>query len=285
LSLENTMSTVHILAEGLAFPEGPAFAPDGSLWFVELEGAALTRWERGRLERTAVGGEPNGLAFDTRGRAWLCDARQNALRRWHTSDTAPVTVVDHMHGEPLNSPNDLAFDARGNLVFTCPGNAINVPTGYVCCLQPDGTLRKIAEDLYFPNGLAFSEDGQRLVVAETYRQRLLIGDWDDEECSWKEVQPWAEVGGSDGPDGMAFGTDGLLYVAVYSLGCVKAIAPDGSIAAIYDLPGRNPTNCAFDPSGRLGLIVTEAEQGRLLSLPHLGPGIALFDGGNTWTGV
>ena len=30
-------STPQILAEGLAFPEGPAFAPDGSLWLVELK--------------------------------------------------------------------------------------------------------------------------------------------------------------------------------------------------------------------------------------------------------
>jgi len=34
-------------------------------------------------------------------------------------------------------------------------------------------------------------------------------------------------------------------------------------------------NCAFDPSGRLGLVVTEAGQGKLWSLPHLGPGVPL----------
>jgi hypothetical protein len=60
---------------------------------------------------------------------------------------------------------------------------------------------------------------------------------------------------------MALGDDELLYVAV------------------FDLPGSNPTNVAFDPAGPLGLVVTEAERGDILCLPELGPGAHLFDGG------
>jgi len=68
----------HVLAEGLAFPEGPVFAPDGSLRLVEYEGGTLTRWEAGQIERHAAGGQPNGLVFDSRSRAWVCDAGRNA---------------------------------------------------------------------------------------------------------------------------------------------------------------------------------------------------------------
>ncbi len=84
-----------------------------------------------------------------------------------------------------------------------------------------------------------------------------------------------EVGGTIGPDGLAIGQDGLVFVAVYNARQVKAVAPDGSVARVFDLPGANPTNCAFDPSGKLGLVVTEAEKGLLLSLPELGPGLPL----------
>ncbi len=42
---------------------------------------------------------------------------------------------------------------------------------------------------------------------------------------------------------------------------------DGTIVEHLTTPGNNPTNCAFDPSGRLGLVVTEAERGEILSLP------------------
>ncbi len=34
------------------------------------------------------------------------------------------------------------------------------------------------------------------------------------------------------------------------------------------------TNCAFDPRGRYGLLVTEAAKGTVLSFPDLGPGDA-----------
>jgi gluconolactonase len=44
-----------------------------------------------------------------------------------------------------------------------------------------------------------------------------------------------------------------------------------SIDAV-EIPGDNPTNVAFDPGGELGLVVTEADRGELLSFPDLGSG-------------
>lgn len=274
---------INRLAEGLAFPEGPAFDSQGALWFVEYEGGRIARWQDGRLERFDCGGMPNGLIVDYTDRIWICDAGQNAIRRFDPRDGSWQTVADQINGVPLLMPNDLAFDAVGNLIFTCPGGSTDTPAGYVCCLRPDGMLTKIAENMVFPNGLALTDDGATLVVAETYRQRLWRGAWDAARCRWGDPQPWAEVGGTtDGPDGMALGSDGLLHVAIYSLGQVKAVDRAGRTVAVYELPGQNPTNCAFDPSGRLGLVVTEAERGLLLSLPGLGPGMSLFDGGGAW---
>jgi sugar phosphate permease len=44
---------VMVFLEGLQFPEGPAFAPDGSLWAVELHGGKLLRWEDGAVSKVA----------------------------------------------------------------------------------------------------------------------------------------------------------------------------------------------------------------------------------------
>ena len=276
------MTTTHtILADGLAFPEGPAFAPDGSLWAVELKGESLVRLRDGQLHRYPVGGAPNGIAFDVRGQVWFCDAALNAIRRLDPVGGQTATVADQLDGAPLDNPNDLAFDARGNLLFTCPGNSRQQPTGYVCVLTPTGAVHKLAGGLYFPNGLAFAPGGDELVIAETYRHRLWRGHWNADTAQWTDARVWCDVGGPDGPggpDGMAFDANGNLYVAVYGTGEVRIVNPAGQVIDRIRLPGPNPTNCAFDPSGRLGLIVAEAGQGQLLSYPAAGRGISLFTG-------
>jgi len=268
--------SVNLLATGLNFPEGPTFAPDGSLWAVELKAGNLLRWRNGSLERIAVGGTPNGLAVDAGGCLWVCDAGRGAIRLFDPATGAAETVLDQVEGEPLLKPNDLAFDGSGNLVFTCPGDSRQDPTGYVVALTRSGDAKKIATGLRFPNGLAFSADGNELIVAETYRQRLWRGRWNAATAEWLEPRVWrAETGGAPGPDGMAFDVAGNLHVAIYGYGGVRVVAPGGEFLGGWPTPGRNPTNCAFDPAGRLGLVVTEAERGELLSFPQAPLGIRL----------
>ncbi len=275
-----TAETHTILVSGLAFPEGPAFAPNGSLWAVELKGGNLVRYQAGTLNRFGVGGAPNGIAIDATGMIWFCDAAQNAIRRFDPASTQTSTITHEVDGQPLDKPNDLAFDAAGNLVFTCPGNSRQEPAGYVCVRMPDGRVSVVADGLYFPNGLAFSADGQSLVIAETYRHRLWKGHWNAQTSEWTNARVWATMEGPNGPggpDGMAFGNDGNLYVAVYGTGGIHIVSPTGQVIERIKLPGRNPTNCAFDPSGRLGLVVTEAEHGQIVSLKTGTNGITLFN--------
>jgi len=276
--MNNEFSTV--LADRLNFPEGPVFDAHGRLWFVELRGGDLTCFQNGAMRRFPTGGTPNGLAVDYRGVLWICDASQNAIRTFSPDTEKFMTVCDKACGESLNKPNDLAFDAAGNLLFTCPGDSRTEPTGYVCCLKPNGEIHKIKEGMFFPNGLAFNSNGNVLFVAETYKQRIWKGAWDAKACQWKAPLPWsAPLGGALGPDGMAIGNTGLLFVAVYGSKQIKSLGPNGEVLDTWDLPGKNPTNVAFDPNGSLGLVITEAEHGLLLSIPGKRfIGTRLFDG-------
>lgn len=269
---------VEILIDGLQFPEGPGFDEQGNLWFVEIEGGNLNCLSGGDRFKYDTGGSPNGLTFTESGNILICDAGQNKILLFEPVKEKFSTVVEEIDGQPLTKPNDLAFDSSNNLLFTCPGNSRQEPEGYVCCLSKDGELKKVITNKYFPNGLCFIDEGKTLVVAETYRHRLWKGGWDAESCQWIDPEPWVEVGGPIGPDGMALGEDGLLYVAVFDTGTVRGVSPAGEIEKIYQLPGNRPTNVAFDPSGELGLVVTEAEKGLLLSVPDLGSGVPLFKG-------
>lgn len=244
----------HILAEGINFPESPAFDRHGRLWCAELKSGNLCLLRGKEIKRFPVGGEPNGIAFDSSGRIVFCDSKNCSIRRFDPRSGKTKVLVDRVDGKPLFKPNDLAFDALGNLVFTCPGYLRNAPTGYVCVLTRQGDVRRIGSGFYFPNGLAFSPDGRHLVVAETSRQRLLRGYWDVKRALWSELRPWADVGGAIGPAGMAYGADGRLHVAIQCDGMIKSVTPDGKVETVAQLPGRLPTNCAFDPHNSLGLV-------------------------------
>jgi gluconolactonase len=68
-----------VLAEDLAFPEGPVVMPDGSVIVVEIRGGRLTRiWGDGRKEVVAeTGGGPNGAAIGPDGALYVCNNGSN----------------------------------------------------------------------------------------------------------------------------------------------------------------------------------------------------------------
>ena len=267
---------INTLIKNLEFPEGPAVDSIGNIWLVELHGGNLVRLGTdGRLGRFPVaGGKPNGIAIDASDNIWFCDAGNDCVSIFNPTSNKISVFCDSVDGRPLNHPNDLAFDPAGNLLFTCPGDSRQKPTGYVCAVSEDGAVKKIIEDKFFPNGLAFSPDGNMLVLAETYKKRLWKGMWNAETLAWESAKPWVDVGGKIGPDGMAFGDDGNLYVAIFGGRAVKIISPDGHIIGQITIDGDNPSNCAFVGDGRL--IVTETEHGRLLSADIGVKGAKLF---------
>lgn len=271
------MTQAHrLLRDGLAFPEGPCFLPSGALALTEIHGGGLVLLDRaGQHRRVATGGRPNGLAADKAGGVFICDGGSGEVR--HLADVEGRADAIRAIASERDAPNDLAFDIAGNLVFTCPGDSRTVSTGSVWCVRADGSLVSVASELRFPNGLAFTLDGSELIVAETYLGRLMRGKWDAARCCWSEVAVFAETTPSpNGPDGMAVAADGRVFVAVYGAGCVDVFTSEGTRAGRIEIAGRNPTNCAFDPSGELGLVVTEAERGELWSVEGLGAGASLF---------
>ena len=64
-----------------------------------------------------------------------------------------------------------------------------------------------------------------------------------------------------GPDGMKFGADGKLYVAVFGQGDVTVLDPGGQVVKRMKTAGSMPTNLAFGPNGERKIYVTEVETG------------------------
>lgn len=259
---------IEILYDNLKFPEGPVVCENGNVYFVELLGESISRYHRDTKEisRYLVGGRPNGMLVKDNNTLLFCDAEKNAVRELDLTNGATKTLADGVNGEPFRAPNDLIMDKHGNILFTCPGGSDKHPIGYMCCLDTNNEVSVIAENMYFPNGLLLINDDKNIIINESWGHQLLIGDWDCQSKNINNIRVFYEIGGNAEPDGLALSEEHLIYAAVYHTGKVWVFDTLGNLVNQIKLPGNCPTNLCFDSCGDLGLIVTEAEKGLLLSV-------------------
>src|SRR5262249_24578049 len=108
------------IAGGLT--EGPAAAPDGSIYFSDIpfgkDKGMILRFDP-QTKKTTVfkedSGKSNGLKFDAQGRLVACEGSDGGGRRVARYDIATgagVTVADRYHGKRFNAPNDLVIDRQ-----------------------------------------------------------------------------------------------------------------------------------------------------------------------------
>lgn len=269
------------IISGLNFPEGPVFDFDGNLWFVEIKGGNLSRWDGSALTRFTVDGTPNGAMFSNDGSLWFCDSGRGEIRMFNPQTKAFKTVCNSTEdGKPLVRPNDLIFDLAGNLLFSDHADGRESPVSVICVL-PKGSnkARIISSGKYFTNGLALASDAKTLIFAETYRQQLWAAQWDQDHLQLLGERHFAKAGnGPWGPDGMAFDIHENLFVAVFNESQINVYSKGGELIRSLSCPGTRPTSCSFDPFGRLGLVVTEAERGEIISYPNAGTGLSIYYG-------
>jgi gluconolactonase len=267
------VSPARVIARGFEFPEGPAFARDGTLFLVNVLGGYLSCLARDGTPRTfhRTGGRPNGLAIHRDGSMWVADAALAAILRIDRASRRQDVMVDAFAGGRLRGPNDLCFDGVGNLFFTDPlHSTLEDPTGRVFRRAADGELSLLLEGLAFPNGLCLDASGRVLYLAETMRGAIHACDLSaDGDC--ESVRLHAHVEG--GPDGMALDVRGNLYVALYGRGAIGVIPPAGGPVRYLEIEGANPTNVAFSGTE---LYLTEASQGTLQVLDVGEVGLPLF---------
>jgi gluconolactonase len=178
------------IADDLLWSEGPVWIPQTrSLLFSDIPRNRVMQWNEEKgvsvfLERSGytgaapfTGREPgsNGLTLDMQGRLTLCQHGDRRVAVREADGTMKPLAVGY-NGKKLNSPNDLVFDAEGNLWFTDP--PYGLPDTFkdakkeldfqgVFRVAKDGTIKLATRELVAPNGLAFAPDYQTLYVANS----------------------------------------------------------------------------------------------------------------------
>ena len=157
---------------------------------------------------------------------WLPDGRQLLLSPEGLQRREPDgTWVPHAELPTRGGPwNEVVVDPRGNayldeIGFDLMSGAEPQP-GTIVLATPDGTARQVADDVLFPNGMAVTPDGSRLLVAESYRNRVTAFDI-DESGDLDNRRIFAETPG-DHPDGICLDDEGALWYAdVGNKRCVR----------------------------------------------------------------
>ncbi len=274
-----------VIAEGLHFPEGPAFDRDGNLYIVEIQEGQISRISPDGETRVFAenGGGPNGSNFGPDGHLYVCNCggfpgpeKQSGRIERVTPDGEVQVLLRSIDGVPLASPNDLGFDALGNIYFTDPIWGDEGLPGHVCFLSRDGDARRLHTGLAFPNGIAVTPDGQQLIVCESLTGKLQIFGI-LEPGVLGPPREFADLGKGAAPDGFAFDAQGNLLCCGYASGKVFVFSPQGGepidTLAFKD---KEITNLCFGGPENKTLYVTESGLGRVVTRSWRHPGMILF---------
>jgi gluconolactonase len=239
------------------FTEGPALAPDGSIYFSDI-GNRIYRFDPA-IKKTEIyrdpSGRANGLVFDSQGRLHAAEgANTGGGRRISvTEEEGKVrTLADSFKGQRFNSPNDLVIDASENVYFTDPRYVGDEPRELdfegVFLVSPKGDVKIATRDVQKPNGIILSLDGKHCFVADNnpqgVRHLLRFGVADDRTLTDKKVLH--DFGTGRGIDGMTIDAEGNVYATAGSgdKAGIWVFTRDGELLAWFATPG-DPTNCTF----------------------------------------
>jgi sugar lactone lactonase YvrE len=250
------MEEGRVLVTGRGLVEAPRWH-DGRLYFSD--------WTAGEVVAVDAAGHSEvvarvkSLPLCT---AWLPDGRLlvvsspdgRLLRR--DPDGSLVTHAD------LGGPgwNDIVVDGRGHAYVNTVGFDMMageaVRPGHVVLATADGAVRRVAEDLAFPNGMAVTPDNATLVVAESYGRRLTAFDIGaDGDLTGRRV--FADLG-DDPPDGICLDAEGAAwYATVPGRRCVR-VAEGGRVLQTVELD-RGCFACVLGGPDRRTLFATIAE--------------------------
>jgi gluconolactonase len=160
--------------------EGPAVAPDGSIYFSDIpvgsDKGMILRYDP-KTNKTTTFAEnshkSNGLVFDSKGFLLACEGADQGGRcvsRWNVETGERSVVADRYDGKRFNACNDLCVDKQGRIYFTDPrylgDEPRELPSRAVYRVETDGSVKMVTEEVVKPNGIAISPAGKQLYVAD-----------------------------------------------------------------------------------------------------------------------
>jgi gluconolactonase len=245
-------------ASGLDHPEGLAFDRDGNLWAGGEAGQIYRISPDGKkVECVAnTGGFNLGLAFSTEGWLLVCDCSGRKLWRYDPSSGKLSVFADKVAGRALGHMNFPVFDKAG-VLYVSESGTWGKRDGMVHRFTPDGRGEPWLKNIYFANGLALDAAESALYIVQSTKENVLRAPI---LANGKAGSPSVFVEGvAHVPDGLAFDSEGFLYVSCYGDNHIWRVSPRGKKFLLANDPTstviNRATNVAFGGPGRKTLYI------------------------------
>jgi len=246
------------LLDGLMFPESPRWRA-GRLWFTDQHARQIRTVDMsGRSDVIMTMDDlPGGLG-------WLPDGRlivvsMTRRRLLECTDDGLLEYADLSHLASFHC-NDLIIDRQGRAYAGNFGYDINAgaapAAAELVLVEPGGLARIVARDVIFPNGMAITPDGDKLIVAETFASRISAFDI-KADGALANRRLWADIKPGN-PDGLCLDAEGCLWVASPNLGEVLRVREGGAVTARIQTTGA-PYACMLGGPGRKTLFIASSE--------------------------
>jgi gluconolactonase len=259
--------------------EGPAAAPDGSIYFSDIpfgtDKGMILRFDP-KTKKTTVFQEDsrksNGLKFDARGNLVACEGADlggRCVARYDLKSGKREVVADQYKGKKFNAPNDLVIDQKGRIYFSDPRYLGEEPRELehraVYRIDTDGTVVEVTREVEKPNGVALSPDQKTLYVADHNNgtdkidpkapppkkgaMKVYAFPLGEDGLVKGERKTLVDFGDEDGCDGMCVDAKGNVYLTARGLKRPGVLVIDPSGKEVAFIPTARSQPGAKSPVG------------------------------------
>ncbi len=232
-----------VFADNFAFLEGPRWH-DGALWISDMWAHQVHRIsiDGSVTDIVAVPQRPSGLGFMPDGTLLIASMADRSVYRYERGSLVLHADLSNTVGADIN---DMVLDDQGRIYVGNFGydlfNGAEPADAEIVLIEPDGSHRIVASGLMFPNGMVLSNNGNVLVVAETFGHRLTAFDRDD-DGNLNNRRIFADLGEMT-PDGICLDVEGGIWVASYMTGEFVRVRDGGEITDRFEVADRAAVAC------------------------------------------
>ena len=253
------MAEPRVVLDRRQYLEAPRWRPDG-LYVSDIQGDEVVRvGPDGRMDVIAAqpGLSPCGLGWARDGALLIVSVRSMLLYR---ASPGGLEVVADLSQVASCITNDMVVDVFGHAFIGQAGADVPggepAPPSPLLRVDPDWSVHRAAEELVCANGMVVTDGGRKLLVAETFEDRItafVLGP--DGGLSGRSV--WVQLPAGSAPDGICLDAEGAVWAACPYLGEFLRIDVTGTVRESIPVPGRRAIACALGgETGRTLFMVT-----------------------------